>query len=83
VFKTAEPDETGAMPSDVGPSKNSTLPEAEPAPGAFTLTVAVIATLCPNVDGFGTVATLVVVLAWFTVWLCAAEVLPLKLGSPE
>ena len=37
----AEPAETGAVPSEVTPSKNSTVPAGEPAPGALTDTVAV------------------------------------------
>jgi len=37
----AEPPETDAVPSDVVPSKNSTVPDGEPAPGALTDTVAV------------------------------------------
>jgi hypothetical protein len=83
VLSTAEPAETGALPSDVAPSKNCTVPEAEPAPGGFTETLAVKATLSPTTDGFGALASDVLVLAWFTVWLCTAEVLVEKLTSPE
>jgi hypothetical protein len=83
VFKTAEPDDTGALPSNVAPSKNCTVPEGEPAPGGFTETLAVSATLSPTTDGFGALASDVLVLAWFTVWLCAADVLVVKLASPE
>jgi hypothetical protein len=43
----------------------------------------VIVTLSPTTDGFGDVVTAVVVLALLTVWLCAGDVLPLKLGLPE
>jgi hypothetical protein len=77
-LSTAEPEDTGDVPSDVAPSKNSTVPVAEE--GAI---VAVNATLCPKVDGFGVAARDVELLAWFTVWLCVADVLPLKLASPE
>jgi hypothetical protein len=43
----------------------------------------VSATLEPNVDGFGALVSDVLVLAWFTVCECAADVLPLKLAFPE
>ncbi len=83
VLSTAVPDESGAEPSDVAPSKNWTVPVGEPAPGGLTVTVAVSVTLVPNVDGFGALVSAVAVLAWFTVWFCAADVLPLKLALPE
>ena len=67
VSSTARPDESGLVPSDVAPSKNSTEPVGEPAPGGLTETVAVSATLAPNVDGFGALLSAVDVLAWFTV----------------
>jgi hypothetical protein len=82
VLSAAEPPETGAIPSDVAPSKNSTEPPGLPAPGGFTVTLAVIVTLWPTTDGFGDEFTAVLVLAWFTVWLCTGDVLPLKLPSP-
>jgi hypothetical protein len=62
----------------VAPSKNCTVPVA-----AEGVTVAVNSTFCPNVDGFGALASDVLELAVFTVWLWAADVLPLKLVSPE
>jgi hypothetical protein len=83
VFRTAEPDETGELPSDVAPSKNSTEPAGLPAPGAATDTVAVSATLAPNVDGFGALLSAVDVAAWSTVCACTGDVLPAKLASPE
>jgi hypothetical protein len=76
-LSTAEPAETGAEPSDVAPSKNSIEPPGPPAPGGVTVTVAVSATLAPNVDGFGALASDVLVLAGFTVCVCAGDVLPL------
>jgi hypothetical protein len=82
-LSTALPPESGDDPSDVAPSKNSTLPLGLPAPGGFTDTLAVSVTLLPNVDGFGALASDVLVLAGFTVWPCAGDVLPPKLGSPE
>jgi hypothetical protein len=45
--------------------------------------VAVNVTDCSNVDGFCELASDVLELAALTVWLCAGEVLPVKLGSPE
>jgi hypothetical protein len=83
VLIDALPDDTEAVPSDVAPSKNSTVPPGEPEPGEVTVTVAVSATLAPNAEGFGALLSAVVVLAGFTVWLCAEEVLPVKLASPE
>ena len=83
VFNTAEPAATGELPSDVGPSKNSTEPVGVPEPGGLTVTVAVSATLEPNVDGFGEEFNAVAVPAWFTVCPCAGDVLPVKLALPE
>jgi hypothetical protein len=70
------------MPSEVTPSKNSTLPVAVPDPGAIAATVAVSATLWPKLDGFGALASDVDVLALFTVCVLAADVLPVKLVLP-
>ena len=53
VDSDAEPATTGELPSEVVPSKNSTVPEGVPAPGALTDTLAVSVTEPPNVDGFG------------------------------
>jgi hypothetical protein len=78
VMSCADPDETGLVPSDVAPSKNSTEPVAPDG-----VTVAVNVTDWPNVDGFGALASAVLELAGFTVWLCAGDVLPVKLASPE
>jgi hypothetical protein len=75
---TAEPEDTGAEPSDVAPSKNSTVPVA-----AAGDTVAVIATLPPTTDGFGDVATDVVEEAVFTLCVWTADALPVKFASPE
>ena len=45
------------------------------------MTVAVKVTLCPNTDGFTDDVTAVLVLAGFTVWLRALDVLLLKFVS--
>ena len=82
VLRLAVPLESAAVPSDVEPSKNSTLPVAVPAPGALTATVAVKVTDWPNVLGLRLLATLVDVLACSTVWLEADDVLPAKLDAP-
>jgi len=73
----ATPAETAAEPSDVEPSKNSTVPVAEEG-----VTVAVIDALWPTTDGFGELVTEVVELPLVTVCEWAADVLPLKLASP-
>ena len=78
VLVDAVPPLTGDVPSDVAPSKNWTVPVA-----VAGVTVAVTVTLWPTTDGFGDVVTAVVELAVFTVWVCAPDVLPLKLASPE
>ena len=78
VLIDAVPPLNGALPSDVAPSKNWTVPVA-----VAGVTVAVTVTLCPTTDGFGDVATAVELPAAFTVWTCAPEVLPVKLASPE
>ena len=78
VLIDAVPPLNGALPSDVAPSKNWTVPVA-----VAGVTVAVTVTLWPTTDGFGDVVTAVAELAVFTVWVCAPDVLPLKLASPE
>ena len=60
AFKTA-------VPSDVPPSKKSTLPVGVPAPGGVTDTVAVKVTDCPYTDGLVSELTVVVVLAFSVV----------------
>ena len=82
VLIAAEPPETGAVPSDVAPSKNSTVPEGVPAPGALTVTLAVSVVDCPNTVGFGALVSDVAVDAWFTVCECAGDVLVLYVRSP-
>jgi hypothetical protein len=37
---------------------------------------------CPNTDGFADDATVVVVVAWFTVCVSIEDVLPVKFVSP-
>jgi len=78
VDLVATPPESGEVPSEVAPSKNSTVPVA-----ADGVTVAVIVTPSPTSDGFGVVVTAVVVLALVTECVCTADVLPVKLVFPE
>jgi hypothetical protein len=78
VASAAEPAESGALPSDVAPSKNCTVPVA-----ADGVTVAVIVTLCPTTEGFGDVVTAVDELALVTLCVRTADVLPVKLALPE
>ncbi len=70
-----------AVPSDVLPSLNVTVPPlsnvTEPA-----VTVAVNVTLWPNTDGLDAEVTVVVVAAWLTVWKKFADVLAAKLLLP-
>ncbi len=60
---------------------NCTVPVRVPAPGNTALTVAVNVTDWPNTDGLTDEATVVVVLAWFTVCVSTVEVLGVKLAS--
>jgi ribosomal protein S5 len=78
VALVATPPESGELPSEVAPSKNSTVPVA-----ADGVTVAVSVTLSPTTDGFGALVTAVVVLAFVTECKCTGDVLPPKLASPE
>jgi len=54
-------------PMLVAPSKNVTVPDGLPAPGALAVTIAVKVTLWPNTDGFGAELTLVSVFALLTI----------------
>jgi hypothetical protein len=51
----------------VAPSRKLTVPVGDPAPGAFTVTVAVNVTDCPNTDGLRDDVRVVAVLALLTV----------------
>jgi hypothetical protein len=57
------------VPRGVVPSRKVTSPVGVPAPGAFTVTVAVKVTVSPSVTGLAEVATVVVVSALCTVRL--------------
>jgi len=58
---------------------NCTLPVGVAVLGDTSLTVAVKVTDWPKTDGLPEEVTAVVVAAWFTVWVIADEVLPVKL----
>jgi hypothetical protein len=79
----AEPELKVTVPSEVTPSKNSTVPVAVPAPGETGLIAAVKVTDCPKTEGFAEDVNAVVVLALLTTWLTAELVLVTKLESPE
>ncbi len=70
------------VPRIPGPSLKVTVPVGVPAPGLFAVTVAVKVTDCPDTDGLAEELTDVAVLAFFTVWVSALEVLPVKVASP-
>ena len=76
------PTPTVPVPRLVAPSKNVTVPDGLPAPGAIAATVAVKVTDCPNTDGFGAEVRLVVVPVLLTTWVGSVPLLPLKLPSP-
>jgi len=71
VESVALPPLKAAVPNEVAPSKNCTVPVA-----ADRETVAVNVTFCPVFDGLGLDVKVVVVLALFTVCVSAADVLP-------
>jgi len=79
VESDAVPPPTGAVPRELTPSKNCTVPVA-----AAGDTVAVKVTDCPDVDGFDDDATDVVVLIdeAFTVCVKTADVLAACVLSP-
>ena len=82
VVNVAVPLVRVAVPRLAAPSRKVTVPVGVPAPGATALTVAVKVTDWPNVDGLVEEATVVVELAWLTVWVIDADVLVVKLASP-
>lgn len=74
------PTATVAVHESPAPSLTVTLPVGVPL---TPVTVNVIVTACPTIDGPGVCAVIVAaVLAWFTVWDTADEVLPVKFVSP-
>src|ERR1044071_8674180 len=77
IAKAATPPLTVAVPSDVAPSRNCTVPVAD-----VGATVAVNVTDCPTTDGFADEASVTVEAALFTVCGTAAEVLAAVFASP-
>ena len=82
VARVALPAVKLAVPSVAAPSRNVTVPVGVPVAGATALTVAVKVTAWPKRDGFNDEVTVVELLALFTVWVRAEEVLLLKFVSP-
>src|SRR3954451_9923282 len=74
-----------AVPSEVVPLKNWTVPVGSPRPGVPGATPAVRVTAWPVTDGLGEAATDVIEVTdpVDTVWVTAGEVLAAKLSSPE
>jgi hypothetical protein len=67
VEKVAMPPLSVSVPRVVDPSSKVTVPVGVPAPGEFTLTVAVNVTFWPNTEGLVEADKLVVVASWLTV----------------
>jgi len=82
VVNEAEDPAKVAVPKLVLPSRKVTVPVRVPAPGAVTETVAVKVTACPTSAGFTEDTSAAVVVALFTVWVRAVEVLVTKLALP-
>ncbi len=78
VDSEAVPPLKAAVPRELTPSKNCTVPVA-PENG---VTVAVNVTCCPNDEGFSDDVNAVFVLTAFTVCARGDDVLPVKLASP-
>jgi hypothetical protein len=70
------PLESVPLPIETPPSRKVTVPVGVPVPGAIALTVAVNVTVWPNTDGFADEVTVVELESWLTVWVIAADVLP-------
>jgi hypothetical protein len=83
VVKVALPPANVRLAIVTPPSRKVTVPVAVPAPGATALTVAVNVTSWPNTVGFTEEVTVVVLESLLTVWVMGADVLELKLLSPE
>ncbi len=85
VGKMREQPPAATVPVHVSPapSLTVTLPVGVPLPSDTVATAKLTATACPAKDGFGAWAPMeVVVLALFTVWARAVDVLPAKVLFP-
>jgi hypothetical protein len=65
-----------AVPNELVPLKNCTVPVGVPEPGLTAITVAVSVTDAPEPEGLGTATTELVVLAFATVTGTPGDVLP-------
>src|SRR5260370_38840587 len=74
---------SASVPSCVLPSAEVTCPVGVPAPGEFTLTVAVNVTDCPTVDGVADEATIVVRPACLTVGVTASRLAADVVSTPK
>jgi hypothetical protein len=78
VMSTAFPAFRALVPRLVVPSKKVTVPVANDG-----VTVAVKVTASPTTEGLREEASVVLVLAWLTIWLRGGDVLPESLASPS
>ena len=83
VMKVPTPLVKAMVPSVVLPSLRVTEPLDVPLAGATATTFAVNVTELPNVGEEELTVKVVVVEPWLTAWKVGAEVVPLKLMSPE
>jgi hypothetical protein len=83
VVMLPAPLESVAVPSNVDPLMNSTVPVGVPVPGLTATTLAVSVTAWPNTGEVGEDVRVEVVDACPTVTVVAVEVWPAKLVSPE
>ena len=80
VTRVAAPPLNVPLPIEAVPSLNVTVPVGVPV--VVDLTVAVNVTAVPKVEGLKDDFTVVVLAPLVTVWVSAADVLPVKLPSP-
>ena len=76
----ATPPDRGVVPRTVAASRKVTVPVGMSPAGVVT--VARSRTDCPTRDGLGALVTTVVVRCLLTIWVTAADVLPVWLASP-
>jgi hypothetical protein len=82
VARAAVPLVSVTVPRVVVPSLKVTLPVAVPVPGLTAATVAVRVNVWPDTEGFGAVASVVVVEAGFTTTVKGADELAANCASP-
>jgi hypothetical protein len=83
VGRMATPADSVAVPREVLPLKNVTVPDGVAGPVLAGVMVAVSVTLCPKDGVPGEAETVVVVVTFATVIVTAGDVLDVKVLSPE